>query len=225
MGPNLFYGTGIPACILVLRAKGAKPRARRGKVLFIYADREYREGRAQNTLEPEHIEKIVSAWEAFDDLPGFARVVGREELAQDGDNLNIRRYADNAPPPDSQDVKAHLFGGVPRSEVAAKAELFAAHFLDPARICVARDADYFDFAPDLAEKGDLKPRIEADAGVVEQEAALREAVARWWKRSAAGITELPASGELMALRSRLLSSFERAVRADAKFQRRQTGLH
>jgi len=48
LGSNLFYGTGIPACILVLRAPGAKPKARKGKVLFINADREYFEGRAQN---------------------------------------------------------------------------------------------------------------------------------------------------------------------------------
>ena len=73
LGPNLFYGTGIPACILVLRAPGAKPPERRGKVLFINADREYYEGRAQNILYPEHIEKIVSSYDAFEDIPGFAR--------------------------------------------------------------------------------------------------------------------------------------------------------
>ncbi len=72
LAPNLFYGTGIPACVLVLRAKGAKPAERRGKVLFINADAEYRAGRAQNYLEPEHIEKIVNAYQRFTDIPGFA---------------------------------------------------------------------------------------------------------------------------------------------------------
>ena len=62
LGPNLFYGTGIPACILVLRAKGSKPPERQGKVLFINADREYTEGRAQNYLRPSTIEKIVAAY-------------------------------------------------------------------------------------------------------------------------------------------------------------------
>ncbi len=52
LAPNLFYGTGIPACILVLRAKGAKPAERQGKVLFINADREYYEGRARTTCSP-----------------------------------------------------------------------------------------------------------------------------------------------------------------------------
>jgi len=55
LAPNLFYGTGIPACILVLRAKGSKPDERKRKVLFINADAEYRVGRAQNLLMPEHI--------------------------------------------------------------------------------------------------------------------------------------------------------------------------
>ena len=111
---NLFYGTGIPACVLVLRAKGSKPTARRGKVLFVNADREYRGSRAQNHLEPEHIEKIVQAYEAFQDIEGFCRVVDRSELAENDDNLNIRRYADNAPPPEPQDVRAHLLGGIPK---------------------------------------------------------------------------------------------------------------
>ena len=72
---NLFYGTGIPACILVMRQPGGKPEERRGKVLFINADREYREGRAQNFIDPEHIEKIINAYATFADVPGFASVV------------------------------------------------------------------------------------------------------------------------------------------------------
>jgi type I restriction enzyme M protein len=128
LGANLFYGTGIPACILVLRAPGAKPKARKGKVLFINADREYSEGRAQNYLFPEHIEKIVSAWHAFEDIDGFARVVSRDELKQNDDNLNIRRYADNAPPPEPHDVRATCTAGSrrPRSRPSG---LFEAHGL------------------------------------------------------------------------------------------------
>src|SRR6266540_7085983 len=114
LGPNLFYGTGIPACILVLRAPGSKSGERRGKVLFINADRDYQEGRAQNELLPDHIEKIVSAYEAFDAIPGFASVVTREALRENDDNLNIRRYADNAPQTEPQDVRAHLNGGSPK---------------------------------------------------------------------------------------------------------------
>ena len=96
-------------------------------MLFINADAEFAAGRAQNYLLPEHAEKIVSAYREFADIPGYATVVTREDLAANDDNLNIRRYADNAPPPEPQDVRAHLHGGVPRAEVAHKAALFSAH--------------------------------------------------------------------------------------------------
>jgi len=212
LSANLFYGTGIPACLLVLRAPDAKPPERQGKVLFINADREYAEGRAQNYLHPEHIEKIVSAWRAFEDIEGFARVVGRDELRENDDNLNIRRYADNAPPPEPHDVRAHLFGGVPKAEVEAKQALFAAHGLDPGHLLAERDEGYFDFAADLAGKADLKERIEADPGVTARETALTEAVETWWVAHRDGIVALPTTQELTRLRQDLLASFEDAVR-------------
>jgi type I restriction enzyme M protein len=121
--PNLFYGTGIPACILVMRAKGAKPVERQGKVLFINADAEYYAGRAQNYLRPEHIEKIAFVFERFESFDGYSAVVSKEELEQNDYNCNIRRYADNAPPLEPQDVRAHLLGGIPKAEVEAKRSL------------------------------------------------------------------------------------------------------
>lgn len=137
--PNLFYGTGIPACILVMCPQGAKPVERQGKVLFINADAEYYAGRAQNYLRPEHIEKISWVFENFVSLPGYSAVVTKEKLAEEGYNCNIRRYADNALPPEPQDVKAHLFGGIPKAEVEAKRELLAAHGFDPSRIVAERN--------------------------------------------------------------------------------------
>ncbi len=135
--PQLFYGTGIPACILVMRPKAAKPAATQGKVLFINADAEFQAGRAQNHLRPEHIEKIVSAYQEFTSnsdyqgIPNYATVVTKAELAENDYNCNIRRYADNTPPPEPQDVRAHLLGGIPKSEVEAKRELFQAHGFNP----------------------------------------------------------------------------------------------
>src|SRR5690606_13593852 len=176
VAPNLFYGTGIPACILVLRqqvAEGAnrvsgKPQARRGKVLFINADREFFEGRAQNYLLPEHIEKIVSTYDAFEAVPGFSAIVDNATLLDNGCNLNIRRYADNAPAPEPHDVRAHLVGGVPKTEVAAddKASLFRAHGLDPSDLFVERDPKYLDFKPVFDKRADLKPAIEANTGLL-----------------------------------------------------------
>ena len=99
LGPNLFYGTGIPAAILILRAKGSKPPERRCRVLFINADRDYGEGRAQNHLRASDEQKITATYRSFADVGGFARVVTIDELADNDFNCNIRRYADSAPPP------------------------------------------------------------------------------------------------------------------------------
>ncbi|MGB0126645.1 MAG: class I SAM-dependent DNA methyltransferase, partial [Rhodocyclaceae bacterium] len=197
---NLFYGTGIPACVLVLRQRlglqSGKPAGRQGKVLFINADREYFEGRAQNHLLPEHIEKIVNTYDGFAEVPGFSAIVSNATLRDNDYNLNIRRYADNAPPPEPHDVRAHLLGGVPKAEVLAKAELFAAHGLDPQALFVERDADYFDFRADLAPsshatgeragtRGEgrqaLKHIIESDPSVLAREQAVRDAFDTWWQ--------------------------------------------
>ncbi|CAG0960503.1 hypothetical protein ARNL5_00874, partial [Anaerolineae bacterium] len=211
LAPNLFYGTGIPACLLVLRAPNGKPPERKGKVLFINADREFFEGRAQNYLYPEHIEKIVSAWRAFADIEGFARVVSRKELAENDDNLNIRRYADNAPPPEPHDVRAHLFGGVPVSEVQAKRALFDAHGLDPMGLLSPQGDRYLELAGTLADKASLKKRIETDAGVLAKEQALKGAVDSWWSAHQRCVAELPVTKEPMKARAELLSTFEQAL--------------
>jgi type I restriction enzyme M protein len=206
LAPNLFYGTGIPACVLVLRAPGTKPAERAGKVLFINADAEFAAGRAQNYLLPEHAEKIVSAYREFTDIPGYATVVTRKDLAANDDNLNIRRYADNAPPPESQDVRAHLHGGVPLAEVDAKARLFTAHGFSPERIFAPRDDAYLDFSPGLA-KADLRLRVITDEGVQARETELHAALNRWWDQHAALVADLPETGSLMTVRRTLLESF------------------
>src|SRR6202165_2583540 len=180
LGPNLFYGTGIPACILVLRAPGTKPVERSGKVLFVNADREYQEGRAQNELLPEHIEKIVSAYEAFEPIPRFAAVVTREELGETDDNLNIRRYADNAPPPESQDVRAHLSGGIPKSEVNAQENLFAAHGFDARHLLDDRGDSYLEFVPAVGARSDLKRLVGSDDRVLAAEQTLGAVIDTWW---------------------------------------------
>ena len=139
---NLFYGAGIPACILVMRPNLTgqplnpnKPAARRGHVLFINADAEFHAGRAQNYLRPEHVEKIVSTFDRYENVPGYARAVTIAEIADESNdfNLNIRRYVDNAPPPEPHNVRAHLLGGVPVPEVTDHRCMFDALGFDPAK--------------------------------------------------------------------------------------------
>jgi len=205
--PNLFYGTGIPACVLVCRAKGAKPEERKDKVLLINADAEFHAGRAQNYLRPEHIEKITSAFDAFEDIPGYAAVVSRNDIKSNDWNLNIRRYADNAPPPEPHDVRAHLLGGVPKAEVEAKKELLNAHGLNISTIFQERDADYYDFNPELTERGDIKKRIEAGKGIRKQEAEIKTTFDQWWVRHKQSLIDLPETKNLMEVRTDLLEAF------------------
>lgn len=222
LAPNLFYGTGIPASILILRAKGAKPEERKGKVLFINADRELHEGRAQNHLLPEHIEKIASTFESFSEVSGFARAVPIEELRDNDYNLNIRRYADNTPPPEPQDVRAHLKGGVPVKEIEAKRALCDAQGLDPMALFQVResDTDYVDFAEQLAEKRDIKPAIEQDEGLNTKQAGVMAAFESWWAERGTSITGLSADGgRLTQLRDELLSSFSAALEPTAMLDR------
>jgi type I restriction enzyme M protein len=206
LAPNLFYGTGIPACVLVLRAPGTKPAERAGKVLFINADAEFAAGRAQNYLLPEHVEKIVSTYREFADISAYATVVNRQELAANDDNLNIRLYADNASPPEPQDVRAHLHGGVPKSEVADKVPLFTAHGISTERIFRARDDGYLDFRSGMA-KADLKNLVTGDEGVQAREAQLHAALDNWWEQHAALVADLPSTKSFMKVRRTLLESF------------------
>jgi type I restriction enzyme M protein len=206
LAPNLFYGTGIPACVLVLRAPGTKPAERAGKVLFINADAEFAAGRAQNYLLPEHAEKIVSTYREFTGIPGYATVVTRQELTANDDNLNIRRYADNAPPPEPQDVRAHLYGGVPRAEVTDKATLFNAHGFSPERVFARRDDTYVDFRSGVA-RSDLKNLVTDDEGVQAREAELHAALDCWWEEHATLVADLPMTKSFMKVRRTLLESF------------------
>jgi type I restriction enzyme M protein len=212
---NLFYGTGIPACVLVMRKQqgnaSGKPVERQDKVLFINADREYFEGRAQNYLLPEHIEKIVNTFEAFAEVPGFSAVVSNVTLRENDYNLNIRRYADNALPPEPHDVRAHLLGGVPKAEVQAKAALFAAHGLDPLALLVERDTNYFDFRPELATRHAIKPAVETNAELLIREQAVRAAFDAWWQAHSPRITALAGQPSFVGLRNDLLHSFSAAL--------------
>lgn len=90
LAPNLFYGTGLAACILVLRAKKAKARQR--KVLVADASSVFRRGRAQNFMDPQHVAEIHGWYEAFIDVEDRVRVVDLAEIEKEGFTLNISRY-------------------------------------------------------------------------------------------------------------------------------------
>ena len=92
LGSNLFYGTGLAACILVFRQKKAKDR--KNKVLIVDASKEFKTGRAQNELLPEHVERIHGWVRDYADVEGIARIVPLNEIAANDYNLNIPRYVE-----------------------------------------------------------------------------------------------------------------------------------
>ena len=98
LAPNLFFGASIPVAICVLNRD--KPPERRGKVLFVDAAQEgyFRPGKAQNYIYGEHIEKIVEAYRAFEDVDRLAHVADLEEIESNDFNLNISRYVDTTEP-------------------------------------------------------------------------------------------------------------------------------
>jgi len=92
LGPNLFYGTGLAACILVFCQRKKKDRKKR--VLILDASREFKTGRAQNELLPEHVDRIYGWYRGYEDVEGIARVVTLDEIAANDHNLNIPRYVE-----------------------------------------------------------------------------------------------------------------------------------
>jgi type I restriction enzyme M protein len=90
LAPNLFYGTGLAACVLILRHQ--KQPDEKGKALFVNGEDLFRKGRNQNTLEPEHAAALLDAYESFTDIEGRSRVVDLAEIAGNDYNLNIPLY-------------------------------------------------------------------------------------------------------------------------------------
>ena len=103
---NLFYGTGIPACILILNRNKAEKQKR--KVFILDGSKDYQEGKNQNVLRNEDIEKIVQAYDAWEEQEKYCRVVDIEEIEKNDYNLNIARYIDTTEEEEEIDVKVAL---------------------------------------------------------------------------------------------------------------------
>ena len=118
LGPNLFYGTGLAACILLFRAR--KPESHKRKVLFVDAARLFRKGRNQNELQPAHAERIYELVTKYEDAAGEAKVVALDDiLTEHGGNLNISLYVE---PP-----QAHTAPTVAESLARLRESLAAAY--------------------------------------------------------------------------------------------------
>ncbi len=111
---NLFYGTGIPACIVVLDKENASTR--RG-IFVMDASKDFLKEGPKNRLRAMDIHRIVDVFNRREDVPGFSRMVGVEEISRNGYNLNLPRYIDSLEHEDAQDIEGHLRGGIPEADL------------------------------------------------------------------------------------------------------------
>jgi type I restriction enzyme M protein len=181
---SLFYGTGIPAALLIINKN--KPSDRRGKVLFINGELEYEEGKNQNRLRNEDIEKIVSIFESYEDTKRYSKVVGMDEIRENDYNLNIRRYADTSPPPETFDVKAILGGGIPVSEVEEEYIQETLQGMDVSGVFDRKNDEYYEFKSEIESKEQIREFLGTD----DQQVITQ--FERWWDKYRVSLHELDA---------------------------------
>lgn len=180
----LFYGTGIPAALLIINKN--KPAERKDKILFINGELEYQEGKNQNKLRDQDIQHILSVYDAFVDEKRYSKVVDMDEIRENDYNLNIRRYADTSSPPEPFDVRAILHGGVPVSEVEDEYIQETLKGMDVSPVFVRRNADYYDFRPEIETKEEIKNHLNGvNQTVISQ-------FERWWDKYRVSLHEIDA---------------------------------
>ena len=204
--PKLFYNTGIPACIVVINKN--KPKELKNKILFINAEKEYGEGRNQNYLRYEDIEKIVTVFEKKLEIPKYSRLVDIKEIEENDFNLNIRRYVDNSPEPEIENVHHHILGSFPKNEVEIyKSQIDKLNF-DISKIFTEKDESSLDFKPDLIYKNQIKEIIESDKNVNDVLSLHHQKLKQWWEEVKSEIESFPNSKNLWAFRVKALNSLK-----------------
>ncbi len=151
--PNLFYGTGIPACIVVVDKEDAHSRE---GIFMMDASAGYMKDGPKNRLREQDIHQIVDVFTRRLEIPKYARMVGFDEIERNEFNLNIPRYIDSQQAEDVQDIAGHLQGGIPVRDVDALAPYWA--------VCPAlRGALFADLRPGYlrlaVDKAAIKPAI------------------------------------------------------------------
>ena len=151
---NLFYGTGIPACLIVIDKENAQ--ARRG-IFMVDASQGYTKDGPKNRLREQDIHRIVDMFNRQDGSdPRFARMVGLDEIEKNEFNLNLPRYIDSSQAEDLQDIAGHLQGGIPEADVDALSAYWAVCPELKATLFAPQRPGYVDLA---VSKALIKPTI------------------------------------------------------------------
>lgn len=206
--PALFYGTGIPASVLVINKKNADER---NQILFINADREYKEGKVQNTLRPEDIEKISYTYRNKVSLEKYSRLVSKSEIEKEEYNLNIRRYVDNSPPAEPNDVHAHLFGGIPVDEVESLASDFESYPGLKEKLFANFKEGYLKFTDKITQKEDIKKLFNESSEIESSFNQYFIQLNDWWNVVVKDFELLPENKNIFDLYRKFTISFSFAV--------------
>lgn len=206
---HLFYGTGIPACIIVINKR--KSKETKGKILFINADAEYGEARNQNYLRPEDIEKVDHVFAHKLEVPNYSRLVDLSEIQENEYNLNIRRYVDNSPEPEIQDVKAHLQGGIPKREITLHEPQFKKYKAKTSDYFDEIDADYAQFKADITDRKDIRELVGTHEGVLTVKRQANKALDEWWAEAQKKVVKFPKNNHVADFRREEIVSFKEAL--------------
>lgn len=208
---HLFYGTGIPACVLVVNKK--KPAELKNRILFINADAEFGEARNQNFLRPEDIEKITFVFTHHKEYPKYSRLVDITEIKEENDfNLNIRRYVDNSPEPEIEDVKAHLQGGIPKREVSLYESEFAKYGISYTDLLKDKYEEYAEFKQEIDERAKIKAVVESLPNVISSDKKILADFENWWIKAQAIIEEFPQHNHVAKFRKEQIEEFKQTLR-------------
>lgn len=154
-------------------------------MLFINGELEYEEGKNQNKLRPQDIEKIVTTFNNYQNIKRYAQVVELSEISDNDYNLNIRRYADTAPPAEIFDVRAILHGGVPVREV--ESEYIQEEILqgfDVSSVFTLKSEGYYQFRTDISAKERIREfATDATSAIISQ-------LERWWDKYHVSLKQL-----------------------------------
>ena len=183
--PNLFYGTGIPACIVVVDKQDAQ--ARKG-IFMIDASAGFMKDGPKNRLRAQDIHKIVDAFNNRREIPKYSRMVSVEEIEKKNEfNLNLPRYIDSTEAEDLQDIEGHLKGGIPTADIDALHRYWSVSPKLRQVLFKANRPGYFDLAVD---KTAIKPTIYEHPEFVAFTAGMNAHFAAWREKSAAKLRQL-----------------------------------
>ena len=212
---NLFYGTGIPACILVLDKEQA--HTRKG-IFMIDASKEFIKDGNKNRLRAQDIHKIVDAFTRQAEIPRYSRMVSRAEIGDSKNdfNLNLPRYIDSGEPEDLQDIDGHLRGGIPDRDIDAL-DLYWQVF-PSVRVALFKKADRPGYSQLRVATADIKAAIFSHAEFTAFNESATELFTKWKTANTPRLKGIDTSTKPKSLietfAEELLGTFEKAKLLD-----------